>query len=162
MGSSVGIGALIMGVTLLSVFAIATTVINNQAEVALEVTNPDVIDKPILSLSNVGNSGSVGSLSIASPGFGYYPGNLVFAGDCNQLPSGEYTVSAEQWQTNNFPDDVAGSYDGHGFVRINEGEVSQRDIDGAVDASTAMKIPSEERILHVLPKDYIIDGQANY
>ena len=58
MGSSVGIGALIMGVTLLSVFAIATTVINNQAEVALEVTNPDVTDKPILSLSNIGNSGS--------------------------------------------------------------------------------------------------------
>ena len=115
MGSSVGIGALIMGVTLLSVFAIATTVINNQAEVALEITDPDVVDKPILSLSNVGNSGSVGSLSIASPGFGYYPGNLVFAGDCNQLPSGEYTVSAEQWQTNNFPDDVAGSYDGEGF-----------------------------------------------
>ena len=51
------------------------------------------------------------------------------------------------------------SYDGHGFVRINEGEVSQEDIDGAVDASIAMKIPSEERILHVLPKDFVIDGQ---
>ena len=51
------------------------------------------------------------------------------------------------------------SYDGHGFVRINEGEVAQEDIDGAVDASIAMKIPSEERILHVLPKDFVIDGQ---
>jgi len=51
------------------------------------------------------------------------------------------------------------SYDGHGFVRINEGEVSQRDIDGAIDASKAMKIPDEEHILHVLPKDFIIDGQ---
>ena len=51
------------------------------------------------------------------------------------------------------------SYDGHGFVRINEGEVSQSDIDGAIDASKAMKIPDEEHILHVLPKDFIIDGQ---
>lgn len=51
------------------------------------------------------------------------------------------------------------SYDGHGFVRINSGEVNLRDIAGAIDASKAMKIPSEERILHVLPKDYVIDGQ---
>ena len=51
------------------------------------------------------------------------------------------------------------SYDGHGFVRINKGEVSQDDINGAIDASIAMKIPSEERILHVLPKDFVIDGQ---
>ena len=51
------------------------------------------------------------------------------------------------------------SYDGHGFVRINSGEVNGHDIAGAIDASKAMKIPSEERILHVLPKDYVIDGQ---
>ena len=51
------------------------------------------------------------------------------------------------------------SYDGHGFVRINSGEVDYNDVEGAIDASKAMKIPSEERILHVLPKDYIIDGQ---
>jgi cell division protein FtsA len=47
------------------------------------------------------------------------------------------------------------SYDGHGFVRINSGEVNRHDIAGAIDASKAMKIPSEERILHVLPKDYV-------
>ena len=51
------------------------------------------------------------------------------------------------------------SYDGHGFVRISGGEVNGHDIAGAIDASKAMKIPSEERILHVLPKDYVIDGQ---
>ena len=51
------------------------------------------------------------------------------------------------------------SYDGHGFVRINSGEVDSTDVLGAIDASKAMQIPSEERILHVLPKDYIIDGQ---
>ena len=54
------------------------------------------------------------------------------------------------------------SYDGHGFVRINSGEVDSTDVLGAIDASKAMQIPSEERILHVLPKDYIIDGQDGY
>ena len=51
------------------------------------------------------------------------------------------------------------SFDGHGIVRINEGEVSQEDIDGVIDASQAMNIPSDQRILHVLPKDFVIDGQ---
>tara|TARA_Y100001980_G_C14555980_1_gene345926 strand:- start:116 stop:1126 length:1011 start_codon:yes stop_codon:yes gene_type:complete len=111
-GSSVGIGALIMGVTLLSVFAIATSVISNQTEVALDITNPNVIDKPKLSLSNIGNSGTVGGLNIASPGIGYYPGNLVFTGDCNQQPSGTYTVSSERWVTDNFPDENTVDYDG--------------------------------------------------
>ena len=51
------------------------------------------------------------------------------------------------------------SFDGHGIVRINGGEVSQEDIDGVIDASQAMSIPSDQRILHVLPKDFVIDGQ---
>ena len=51
------------------------------------------------------------------------------------------------------------SFDGHGIVRINDGEVSQEDIDGVIDASQAMSIPSDQRILHVLPKDFVIDGQ---
>ena len=51
------------------------------------------------------------------------------------------------------------SFDGHGIVRISEGEVSQEDIDGVIDASQAMSIPSDQRILHVLPKDFVIDGQ---
>ena len=116
MGSSVGIGALIMGVTLLSVFAIATSVISNQTEVALAITTPEVTEKPELSISNLGNSGSVddpGGLSIPSPGTGYWPGDLDFTGNCDQVPDGEYTVSKEEWQTGIFPDDIGGNYDGH-------------------------------------------------
>ena len=73
MGSSVGIGALIMGVTLLSVFAVATSVISNQAEVALEVTDPDVFDKPELSLTNLVNPGTVTSIQVTT-GTAYFPG----------------------------------------------------------------------------------------
>ena len=46
------------------------------------------------------------------------------------------------------------SYDGHGFVRINEGEVSQEDIDGAVDASIAVKIPSRRENIACTPKRF--------
>ena len=97
MGASVGIGALIMGVTLLSVFAIATTLITNQAEVALEISDPDVIDKPELSLTNIANSGSVQSLNIVVQGGNYYPGNLDFTGTCDILPTGTFSVSSESW-----------------------------------------------------------------
>ena len=38
------------------------------------------------------------------------------------------------------------SFDGHGIVRINEGEVSQEDIDGVIDASQAMSIPSDQNL----------------
>jgi len=118
-GSSVGIGALIMGVTLLSVFAVATTVISNQAAVALEVTDPDVIDKPELSLTNLANSGSVQApLDVQGAGGGYYPGTLVFAGDCEILPSGTFSVTSESWQLGPFQDEnspTSGIYDGEHF-----------------------------------------------
>jgi len=118
-GSSVGIGALIMGVTLLSVFAVATTVISNQAEVALEVSDPDVIDKPQISVSNLANSGSVDTpLDVVGAGGGYYPGTLLFAGDCDILPTGTYAVTSESWQLGPFQDEnspTSGIYDAEYF-----------------------------------------------
>ena len=97
MGSSVGIGALIMGVTLLSVFAVATSVISNQAEVALEVTDPDVFDKPELSLTNLVNPGTVTSIQVTT-GTAYFPGSLVFSGVCEVNPTGAFTVTNEEFR----------------------------------------------------------------
>ena len=51
------------------------------------------------------------------------------------------------------------SVNSHGVVAIRDGEVTQRDIDGVIDAAKALAIPNDQRILHVLPQDYIIDGQ---
>ena len=100
MGASVGIGALIMGVTLLSVFAIATTVISNQAEVALEISDPDVIDKPEITLSNLANPGTVLSIGFdpLNPGTNYFPGSLVFSDVCDVTPTGSFTVTNEQFR----------------------------------------------------------------
>ncbi len=51
------------------------------------------------------------------------------------------------------------SFNSHGVVGIGDGEVSQSDIDMVIDAAKAMVIPNDQRILHVLPQDFIIDGQ---
>jgi hypothetical protein len=119
-GSSVGIGALIMGVTLLSVFAVATTVISNQAEVALEVSDPDVIEQPDLTLSNLANTGTVTSIGFSS-GTGYFPGDLVFSDVCDVIPTGSFTVTNEQFRfrfTAEIPNgvDPIGSYNDSGWV----------------------------------------------
>ena len=58
---------------------------------------------------------------------------------------------------------IAGSHirslNSHGVVAIREGEVSQVDIDRVLDAAKAVAIPADQKILHVLPQEYIIDNQ---
>ncbi len=51
------------------------------------------------------------------------------------------------------------SINSHGVVAIKDNEVTQNDIERVIDAAKAMAIPNDQRILHVLPQDYIIDGQ---
>ncbi|MDD9875685.1 MAG: cell division protein FtsA, partial [Gammaproteobacteria bacterium] len=50
------------------------------------------------------------------------------------------------------------SVNSHGVVAIRDGEVTPRDIAAVIDAARALAIPNDQRILHVLPQDFIIDG----
>ena len=50
------------------------------------------------------------------------------------------------------------SLNSHGIVAIRNNEVSQHDLDRVVDAARAVAIPSDQKILHVLPQGYIIDS----
>lgn len=58
---------------------------------------------------------------------------------------------------------VAGSHvrslNSHGIVAIKEREVHSGDIDRVIDAAKAVAIPADQRILHVLPQEFIIDDQ---
>jgi cell division protein FtsA len=58
---------------------------------------------------------------------------------------------------------IAGSHissiNSHGIVAIREREVQQTDIDRVIDAAKAVAIPADQKILHVLPQEYIIDTQ---
>lgn len=51
------------------------------------------------------------------------------------------------------------SYNSTGVVAIRVQEVSIGDVERVIDAARAIAIPADQRILHVLPQDYIIDGQ---
>lgn len=58
---------------------------------------------------------------------------------------------------------IAGSHirsiNSHGIVAIRDREVSQMDIDRVIDAAKAVAIPADQKILHILPQEFIIDSQ---
>jgi cell division protein FtsA len=58
---------------------------------------------------------------------------------------------------------IAGSHvrslNSHGVVAIRDREVSDIDVQHVVDAAKAVAIPADQKILHVLPQEFIIDGQ---
>lgn len=58
---------------------------------------------------------------------------------------------------------IAGSHirslNSHGIVAIRDREVSQSDVDRVIDAAKAIAIPADQKILHVLPQEFIIDSQ---
>ena len=58
---------------------------------------------------------------------------------------------------------IAGSHirgiNSHGIVAIRDDEVHAQDVDRVIDAARAVAIPADQRILHVLPQEYLIDHQ---
>ncbi|KTD28009.1 MULTISPECIES: cell division protein FtsA [Legionella] len=60
---------------------------------------------------------------------------------------------------------IAGSHirslNSHGIVAIRDLEVSQGDVDRVIDAAKAVAIPADQRILHILPQEFIIDNQGS-
>lgn len=51
------------------------------------------------------------------------------------------------------------SLNSHGIVAIRDNEVTAGDIDRVIDAARAVAIPADQKILHIIPRDFIIDGQ---
>lgn len=58
---------------------------------------------------------------------------------------------------------IAGSHvksiNSHGIVAIKEKEVMPADVARVIDAAKAVAIPADQRILHVLPQEFLIDNQ---
>lgn len=58
---------------------------------------------------------------------------------------------------------IAGSHvrslNSHGIVAIRDHEVTRGDIERVIDAARAVAIPADQKILHILPQEYIIDDQ---
>jgi cell division protein FtsA len=58
---------------------------------------------------------------------------------------------------------IAGSHvrslNSHGIVAIKDKEVGPLDVERVIDAARAVAIPADQRILHILPQEFMIDGQ---
>ncbi|SER17761.1 cell division protein FtsA [Amphritea atlantica] len=58
---------------------------------------------------------------------------------------------------------VAGSHinsmNSHGIVAVRDGEVMEHDLERVIDAARAVAIPADQKILHILPQEYVIDNQ---
>ncbi len=58
---------------------------------------------------------------------------------------------------------IAGSHvrslNSHGIVAIRDNEVSDGDVERVIDAARAVAIPADQKILHILPQEFIIDNQ---
>ncbi|EJY59472.1 cell division protein FtsA [Pseudomonas aeruginosa CIG1] len=51
------------------------------------------------------------------------------------------------------------SLNSHGIVAIRDREVNPADIERVLDAAQAVAIPADQRVLHTLAQDYVIDNQ---
>ena len=58
---------------------------------------------------------------------------------------------------------IAGSHirslNSHGIVAIRDREVFSLDLERVIDAAQAVAIPADQKILHILPQEYVIDNQ---
>ena len=58
---------------------------------------------------------------------------------------------------------IAGSHirslNSHGIVAIKDREVYSPDLERVIDAAQAVAIPADQKILHILPQEYVIDNQ---
>ncbi len=58
---------------------------------------------------------------------------------------------------------IAGSHirslNSHGIVAIKDREVFGLDLERVIDAAQAVAIPADQKILHILPQEYVIDNQ---
>ena len=51
------------------------------------------------------------------------------------------------------------SLNSHGIVAIKDREVYRPDLDRVIDAAKAVAIPADQKVLHILPQEYVIDTQ---
>ena len=50
-------------------------------------------------------------------------------------------------------------FNSHGIVAVKNGEVRATDVARVIDAAKAVAIPLDREIIHVLPQDFVVDGQ---
>lgn len=49
---------------------------------------------------------------------------------------------------------------GHGMITLRNREVTARDIERVIESANAVTIPADREIIHVIPQEYIVDGEG--
>lgn len=54
------------------------------------------------------------------------------------------------------------SQNSHGVVAVSDpsGEITQNDVDRAIDAASAVSLPASREVIHVLPREFVVDGES--
>lgn len=54
------------------------------------------------------------------------------------------------------------SQNSHGVVAISdsEGEITKNDVDRVIEAASAISMPASREIIHVLPREFVVDGES--
>lgn len=54
------------------------------------------------------------------------------------------------------------SQNSHGVVAVSdpEGEINSDDVERAIEAASAVSLPSSRELIHILPREFIVDGEA--
>ncbi|MDO9264362.1 MAG: cell division protein FtsA, partial [Desulfosalsimonadaceae bacterium] len=50
-------------------------------------------------------------------------------------------------------------FNSNGIIAIKGNEITQADVDRVVEAATAVAIPMDREVIHVLPQEFIVDGE---
>ena len=50
-------------------------------------------------------------------------------------------------------------FNSHGVIALKEGEVSKKDVERVIEAASAVAIPMDREVIHVLTQEYIVDEQ---
>ena len=117
----------------------------------------------------VGEIGSAGTTDII--GIGSHPSNGLKKGVVVNIESTVQSIQraveeAELMagcQIHSVYAGIAGSHirslNSHGIVAIRDSEVNSGDVERVIDAAKAVAIPADQRILHILPQEFVIDNQ---
>ena len=117
----------------------------------------------------VGEAGSDGELKVV--GLGSHPSRGLKKGMVVDIESTVQSIQraveeAERMagcQVHSVYAGIAGSHirslNSHGIVAIRDREVFQHDLERVIDAARAVAIPADQKILHILPQEYVIDSQ---
>jgi cell division protein FtsA len=47
----------------------------------------------------------------------------------------------------------------HGIIAVKNREIAQKDVDRVIEAASAVAIPMDREVIHVIPQEFIVDGQ---